>query len=53
MKFEDCPQKHSIDTFRKRKRSFELIDEDETNHICIQKRLLQRRWNQLKYLATL
>ena len=50
---QDCPQKQSIDTFRKRKRSFEPIDEDETNHICIQKRLLQRPWNHLKYLATL
>ena len=35
---QDFPQQQSTDTLRKRKHSFEPIDEDETNHVPIQKK---------------
>ena len=36
---QGCLQQQSTDTFRKRKRYFKWIDEDETNHIPIQKKI--------------
>ena len=50
---QDFPQQQSTDTFHKRKRSFEPIDKDETNHIPIQKKITPTTLESVKYLVIL